>query len=156
MLNLEIKATLERLMIRQSAREYVGNVPKRVNQSRIDDSLRAIDAFFEQLPLQAGLNASDIVFAIDGMRPALYTEDGLREAESSYFAQMRRYFSGRARSLGYEVIDMQPAFIRQHVIDDSRFEYETDAHWNELANRLVADEIERSAVFRSTFPQHGK
>ncbi len=155
MLNLEVRASLERFLYRAPAQpvEYIGNVPFTVDEERINDSMRVVDEFFDQLPLRSGLDATQILFVIDGMRPALYSEDELERAEDSYFAQMRRYFEGQALSLGYEVIDMQPIFIKRNKLDNSRFEFETDGHWNELGHSLAAKEIQNSAVFKSTFPR---
>ncbi len=155
MLNLEVRASLERLLNRAPAQpaEYVGNVPFTVDEERINDSMRAVDEFFDQLPLRSGLDATQILFVIDGMRPSLYSEDELERAEDSFFAQMKRYFEGQALSLGYEVIDMQPIFIKRNKLDNSRFEFETDGHWNELGHSLAAKEIKNSAVFKSTFPR---
>jgi hypothetical protein len=64
---------------------------------------------------------------------------------------MRHYFMLATASKGYEVIDMQPIFIRKHRADGSRFEHPTDGHWNALGHKLVADAIEGSAVFARTF-----
>jgi len=155
MLNLEVRASLERFLNRPPAQpvEYIGNVPITVDEDRTDDSMRAVDEFFNQLPLRSGLDATQILFVIDGMRPSLYSEDELEKAEDSYFAKMRRYFQGQALSLGYEVIDMQPIFIKRNRLDNSRFEFETDGHWNELGHSLAAKEIQNSAVLKSTFPR---
>jgi hypothetical protein len=47
---------------------------------------------------------------------------------------------------------MQPAFIARHQLDGSKFELlPNDSHWNVLANRLAADEIEKSAPFARIF-----
>ena len=90
--------------------------------------LRVVDEFFDQLPLRSGLDAAEILFVIDGMRPALYSQEELERADTSFFGQMRRYFAEQAVSLGYEVIDMQPIFVEKNRLDNSRFEFETDGH----------------------------
>ena len=155
MLNLDAKASLERFLSRAPAQptEYIGNVPITVEEKKLDDCMRVVDEFFDQLPLRSGLDAAEILFVIDGMRPALYSQEELERTDTSFFAQMKRYFEKQALSLGYEVIDMQPIFIKRNRLDNSRFEFETDGHWNELGHRLVTKEIEKSAVFKSTFPR---
>jgi hypothetical protein len=75
----------------------------------------------------------------------------LLEAEDSFVSQLRRYFKKQAVSRGYEVIDMQPVFIKKHRLDNSRFEFPTDGHWNELGHKLVAEEIQKTAVFTRVF-----
>jgi hypothetical protein len=59
-----------------------------------------------------------------------------------FHSRMRQYFSEQAKARGYQ------------VLDGSRFEAApTDGHWNALANRLVAEQIEKSAVFARVFPK---
>jgi hypothetical protein len=153
MLNLSAKETLERLSGKLSgqSQDYVGNMPTKVEEARVTDAKSAIDEFFRRLPQSTGLDNRSILFVIDGVRPALYSPEELKKAEDSYVSQMMRYFKEHAISRGYEVIDMQPAFIRKHRLDGSRFEFENDSHWNELGHRLVAEEIQKSAVFTHMF-----
>ena len=153
MLNLEAKKSLDRLLRRGPVQkiEYIGNVPATVSNERISDSMRAVDAFFDQLPARSGFDAADILFVIDGLRPALYSAQSIENTKNSFAAEMMRYFEDQATILGYEVIDMQPVFIRKNRLDNSRFEFETDGHWNEMGHSLVANEIEKSSVFKATF-----
>jgi len=153
MLNLEAKGILER----QSAgpignsQNYVGNMPARVEKTRVTDSMRAVDEYFRQIPFRTGLDRRCILFVLDGLRPALYSSQELLKAEDSFVSQLMRYFREQAVSRGYEVIDMQPVFIKKHRLDNSRFEFPTDGHWNELGNKLVAEEIQKTAVFTRIF-----
>ena len=43
---------------------------------------------------------------------------------------MRRYLMDQARAAAFEVIDMQPFFMRRHAYDGSRFEFATDERNN--------------------------
>jgi len=153
MLNLSAKETLERLpaRLRSQSQDYVGNVPRRAGEARIADSMKAVDEFFRRIQTSTGLESASILFVLDGVRPELYSSEDLLKAEDSYVSQMRRYFTEQAVVRGYEVIDMQPLFIGKHRSDGSRFEFETDNHWNELAHRFVAEEIRKSAVFGRVF-----
>lgn len=155
MLNLQVKATIDKQLRRSSAQpsQYVGNVPFAVDEERLYDSKRATDEFFNELPGRTGLNASQILFLVDGMRPALYSPEALKEAEDSYFGKMRQYFQSRAISLGYQVIDMQPIFVDRNKVDNSKFEFEIDGHWNELGHQIAADTIRDSTVFKTTFSE---
>lgn len=153
MLNLEVKGILDRLAAGPigNSQEYAGNVPASVDEVRVTDSMRAIDEYFRQIPLRTGLDSRSVLFVLDGVRPALYSSHELAKAEDSFASRMRRYFIEQAASRGYEVIDMQPVFIKKHGLDDSRFEFAADAHWNELGHELVAEEIRKSAVFTRIF-----
>lgn len=127
-----------------------GEPPEKLEQ-RVRDSRRAVDYFLERLPEMSGLHAGSIVFVLDAVRPAIYSEAGLRAAEKGYHARLRAYFAAQARRRGYEVVDLQPAFIARHRADGSRFEFPTDSHWNELGNRLVAEELAKTPLFARVF-----
>ena len=127
-----------------------GDSPAEIEQ-RIVDSKRAVDYFLDRLPSQSGLATDAIVFVLDAVRPAIYSADTLRLAENGYHARMRRYFHAEASRRGYQVLDMQPVFIARHRLDGSRFEYPTNSHWNELGNRVVAEEIGKSEPFMRLF-----
>lgn len=162
---LRHSAFMRYLMLNLEAEHKIGLIRKRLAGSgdahayagqeleqRITDSYRAVDLFLDQLPEKSGLGAGSIVFVLDATRPAIYSAETLRQADSQYHARMRRYFAREAGARGYQVVDMQPVFIRRHRQDDSRFEAAaTDTHWNELAHRLTADELRKSTVFARVF-----
>jgi len=116
-------------------------------EQRVRDSERAVDWFLERLPAMSGLPAGAIVFVLDAVRPAIYSDAELQQSENTYHARMRRHFAAQARAHGYAVVDMQPAFIARNRADGARFEFPTDSHWNELGHRLVAEELRGSVVF---------
>lgn len=116
-------------------------------RQRIADSIRAIDAFLEQMPARSRLPESQHLFVIDGIRPNLYSPDGLAEAAGSYYDLMRRHFIDAAQQRGYEIIDMQPVFVKQYQQDGLRFEFPTDYHWNGHGHGVAADAIASSRFF---------
>jgi hypothetical protein len=153
MLNLgaiHIYNDIRRLLFRPQQSRLWDQSPAALEQ-RIRDSKRAIDYFLDQVPTKSGLDSDSIAFVVDAMRPAIYSSAALQEAENSYFSRMLLYFKQQASSRGFEVLDMQPVFIRKHRLDNSRFEFGTDFHWNELVNKLAAEEIQKSAVFARIF-----
>jgi hypothetical protein len=129
--------------------EFVGNTRADFDEERITDSRRAVDKFFEELPVQTGLGNDKILFVLDGMRPQIYDPKTRRKANGSYFDLMRKYFMEVAVNKGYEVIDMQPVFIKKHESEGIRFEFPTDGHWNEIGHNLVAGKIKGSAVYNT-------
>jgi hypothetical protein len=146
-LNLEPTRRLEAM--RKSAR---WSDHSKVEQ-RTRDSKRAVDYFLDQLPSKSGLDSGSIAFVLDAVRPEIYSPQAL-QADGLFHSRMRQYFSEQAKARGYQVLDMQPVFIAKHALDGSRFEAApTDGHWNALANRLVAEQIEKSAVFARVFPK---
>lgn len=120
-------------------------------KERLDDSRRAVDKFFAELPAASGLASDSILFVVDAMRPAIYSTEALLRARAGYVSQMRRYFMEQAAARGYEVIDLQTPFMERHRLDGSRFEFPTDGHWNALGHEIVAREIRNSTVFSRVF-----
>jgi len=118
---------------------------------RMPDMRRAVDYFLAQLPERSGLEPAKIALILDADRPAIYSEAELARSEKGYFEQMRGYIGAQARRRGFEVIDLKPVFIARYKREGQRFEFPTDKHWNELGQRVVAQELERSSVFQQVF-----
>jgi hypothetical protein len=154
MYNLQAEHRLPALVGRAGPRTYA-ELPRAGLETRVRDSERAVDYFFERLPEMSGLEPAAVAFVLDAVRPWIYSEAGLKEAEHGYHARLRRYFAAQARALGYEVIDMQPVFIARHRADGARFEFPTDSHWNELGHRMVAEALAQSSVFARVFGDRG-
>jgi hypothetical protein len=131
--------------------EFVGNKQARVGGQVVADSQRAVDAFFRDLPKLTGLPPESILFTLDALRPEIYSAGDLVRAEESFVAQMRRFFLQAARSRGYEVIDLQPAFIADFQKRSRRFEYPEDNHWNSTGHEVVAQQVRRSQVYQRVF-----
>jgi hypothetical protein len=150
MLNLWIEHRIE--MLFKGPRDL--EPPAKLEQ-RVRDSERAVDWFFERLPAMSAMAPQSIVFVLDAVRPAIYEENALKGSETGYHARMRHYFAAQARARGYALIDLQPVFIARHKQDGARFEFPADSHWNELGNRLVAEQLARSGVFTGLFRDRG-
>jgi len=131
--------------------KFIGNLPRNVSNQYLIESEKVVDEFFHQLPFRSGLDKNNILFLLDGIRPSLYSDQGLIDAKNSYFDRMRSYFKMTAERLGYEVKDMQPVFIKKNRYDGSTFEFPTDSRWNKSGHKLAASEIERSQVYKRTF-----
>lgn len=129
--------------------EFVGNTATRYTPERLADSLAAIDRFFELLPSFSGMGPERILFVIDGMRPDLYDKQALQAARTSYFSVMRSSFIAKAKSLSYEVIDLEEPFLARYERDHQRFEFPTDYHWNGIGHGVVAEAVESSRLFQS-------
>lgn len=129
---------------------FVGNTSGIASNERMDDSKRAVDAFFRELAARFPADPGMFVFVVDANRH--YGPDGLMSLPDSYFARMRRYFMDAAESMGHVVVDMQPIFSEHYRVHRSRFEHENDAHWNALAHELAAKAVSRTRTFQSMYP----
>lgn len=155
LVNLKIQALpkqLSYLFRQRQGDSFVGNTSSETAPERMRDSRRAVDAFFEHLKHDVRVPLQQMLFVVDGMRPELYDERALAEAERSYFGLMRRYFLDRAQSQGANVIDMQPIFRQQFSSNGTRFEHPRDAHWNELGHDLFAQAVAKSGFLRKITP----
>jgi hypothetical protein len=156
MLNMIANYRLEQIrsLLRGRASRDVADKPSPERMlDRLADSRQAVDWFFAHLPAMTGLPPSAIMFVVDGERPALYSEAALAQSrtQNGYQRQMVGYFVEKARAGGYEVLDMERAFIREHRAQGVRFEFPTDRHWNEAGQRVVAAEMAKSATFTRLF-----
>ncbi len=126
---------------------FVGNTAAQADPIRIADAQRAIDTFLTRVSDAAGLLPHRILFAVDGMRPHLYSPATWQLATGSYFDTMRQYFMSRARQGGFEVIDLQTHFAEQFSQHHRRFEFSTDNHWNSLGHEVVEEAIAHSTLY---------
>lgn len=126
----------------QAETRYAGNTDASVDAVRVADSLKVVDAFFRDLPNVVGLEPQDILFTLDGFR---YSE-AAREGRGTYFDLMRRAFLEKARSLGYEAIDLEPLFATRNARTGERFEFEDDGHWNGNGHDVAAEAIASSKL----------
>lgn len=134
---------------------YVGQTLRNGDSERLTLSKKAVDAFFDRLPVMSGLSPSEILFVIDGIRPNLYDEKLVKEVDGSFIDVMRKYFIAEATAGGYEVVDMQFWFSEHYKMYRKRFEYPSDAHWNGIGHKVVFDAISQSK-FLARLKQRGQ
>ena len=133
-----------------------GDSSGEARERRLADSKRAVDWFLEQLPARSGLGAGSIAFVIDPLRPAIYDEGARAEYERGMYGRVARYFVEQASARGYEIIDLERAFLGRYRLDGVKFEAApTDSHWSALGHRVVAAEIMKSATFTRLFARPG-
>jgi hypothetical protein len=104
------------------------------------DAQKAIDFFFEQLQSAVVLEPKDVVFLVNGSLETIYeptTNHPLDDAK----ARADNYFIFKAMELNYNIIELFPIFRNHYYKFSQRFDYPTDAHWNELAHELVFNTI---------------
>jgi len=132
------------------SQSYAGNVPARVDGTRLVDSQGAVDAFLDMLPARAGLEPSQIILGMDGNRREIYENRG-DSVTDSYFDIMRRYLMRVAEEKGFVVIDMQQQFMAHFRAHGQKFEFPTDGHWNGLGHAVFARAIQDSSAYKNCF-----
>ncbi len=134
-----------------SSPQLVGNVAADADPVRLSDSKKAVDAFLEMLPAEAGLDPDRIVLVVDAPRPEIYSPDRLAAVHDSYFEIMRRYLIGKASDQGYEVIDLEKKFIADYWRRNLKFEFADDYHWNSTGHELVGAAVQQTGMFKALF-----
>lgn len=132
--------------------QYVGNTEASFTPERLQESRQVVEAFLASLPASSGVDPAHTVLVVDAMRPAMYNAGDLKAATGSYFDVMRRYFMERATAGGFEVVDMEPRFMREYALDSSRFEFTADHHWNGHGHEEAAKAVASSKAFQQLFP----
>jgi hypothetical protein len=133
------------------AASHFGNTRAAYDPERLGASRAAVERFLADLPGCAGLAPERIVLLVDGQRQAIYDPGLAQAAEQSFFGVLRAYFLERARELGYEAVDLHGVFAEQHGRDGSRFEFDSDAHWNARGHELAAHAVTGTRLWREVF-----
>jgi hypothetical protein len=123
---------------------YVGHTAAAADPARLDEGRRVIDWFMNTLPQAACLAPRDIVLVVDAPRPQLYDPAELTAVQSSYFGQMRARLIAEAKAHGFNVVDMEPYFVRAYATDDKPFEYPNDGHWNAHGHEVAAAAVRQA------------
>jgi lysophospholipase L1-like esterase len=87
----------------------------------------------------------DLVFAMDGVREAVYSG---RDPASYEVGKLNAIAADLTSSLGLPFLDLQQVFRDDFVRHGERFEYSYDWHWNVGGNRLAGEAIARLLLSR--------
>jgi hypothetical protein len=127
-----------------AAGPYAGNTAADANAERVRNSFAAVDAFLRDLS-GLGLPSDRVLFTMDGFRYPERAADGA----GTYFDVMRRAFRAKAEALGYEVIDLDPAFFTRHARAGEKFEYPHDGHWNPTGHEVAFEAVMGSRLIKT-------
>lgn len=128
------------------AAQFVANTDASLDDTRVEQSKRAVDAFFRLLPDYSGLEPRHVAFVVDSARDWIYQGESAANKDN-YFDVMRHYLMKVAQAKGYTVVDMDGIFQQDFAENNQRFEYPTDNHWNEQGHGVVADALADTAFF---------
>ena len=129
--------------------KYVSNFDAEVSEEFWLDSTLATDIYLKNITKFTGVNKDKILFVIDGIRPEVYDKNSLHLVKNSFWAKMRNYFIKEAKIQGFETIDMQEFFLKQYAIDNKKFEFKTDSHWNKHGHANVYKAISESILWQN-------
>ena len=103
-------------------------------------SRKASDIFLLEISKLRKTSAErkNTVFVIDADRKHIYDTN---VQKSEYFTAQRKYFTKKAKSYGFTVIDMEPVFTNHYQNNKQTFQFSNDGHWNSLGHEIVSQEI---------------
>ena len=142
--NLEMISTLNR------GRKFLSkNIFKaKINESTREKKLerfrlgnKAIDNFINNLKdiRKTNYERERTILIIDTDRNAIYNKISLNS--NSFDQTMRKNIIKKAKENGFKVIDMQPIFNEDYIMNKKRFDSIYDGHWNEYGHLKVSEEI---------------
>lgn len=143
MTNVQITHALSDLFAPPQAARLQGNTDASTDAQRVDDSIRATDAFLAMLPQAAGLDPKDICLIVDAVRPDVYVAE---TPSDGYFSWMRDHLLASAQAGGFRTIDLHPVFRQDFIRDGIPFEYPRDGHWSGHGHAACAREILRDGI----------
>jgi hypothetical protein len=123
---------------------YVGHTAAAADPARLDEGQRVIAWFLNALPQAACLAPRDIALVVDAPRAQIYNPAELAAVRTSYFVQMRTRLISEAKKLGFNVIDMEPHFLKAYAADPKPFEYPSDGHWNAHGHEVAAAAVRQA------------
>ena len=77
------------------------------------------------------------IFVMDADRRNIYK----LSPKDKFFQIQRQYFIKKAIESGYGIIDLEEIFKKQFKINNKRFDFINDRHWNSYGHLIVAEEI---------------
>lgn len=133
---------------RTSEKKFENNMPVVAPLKKIEDSRRAINFFLEKVNFYTGLPNDKILFVVDGLRSQIYAG---KEDTSSYAAQMFDFFIREAQEMGFSVVNMQQVFQDDYKINQKRFEFDVDYHWNSYGHEKAAGAVIKHPMFQALY-----
>ena len=134
-------------------RRFVGHIKARQSEEVIEKHRWVFQASLDRLPEATGVSNDRILLVMDGMRPHMYDDMDLAFAETSAWADLRRFVIESAGEREIEVVDLHTHFVEAFERDGARFESKEDGHWNATGHGVAASATARSAMFESVFTE---
>jgi hypothetical protein len=121
-----------------AANSYEANVDIVAVLRHLPEITVATDYLFARLAALARANETRLLLAMDAVRDAIYAERAGRAIVLNQLADEL------ARKHGLTFVDLDPVFRAAWKADQRRFEFESDAHWNEYAHAVAARAVARA------------
>jgi lysophospholipase L1-like esterase len=84
---------------------------------------------------------SKLLIIIDGVRNSIYRDPGKVISEPKGALSLNAMARSVAKKYGIDFIDLQPVFKQDFMINNRRFNFKHDGHWNIYGHQVVAHAI---------------
>ena len=98
----------------------------------------ATDHIFARMAALARKNGTRLILAMDGVRAAIYSDS------TSQVLALNQLSAELARKHSLPFIDLHPVFRAEWGANHKRFEFDSDAHWNEHGHAIAARAVARA------------
>jgi hypothetical protein len=112
--------------------------------ARVGLSMQVTDHFLQNIKDIAG--ERKVYILIDGLRPAIYRGSQVSIKPKSFVGLMYDYMEKHAKEQGFRVVNLDRAFRTHFSINRKKFDFPTDAHWNELGHEVAAQELAKVMI----------
>jgi hypothetical protein len=132
MQNLQLKQQFSRV----SHQFFKGaNLSSTLTQAKSQHIKELSACFLKRMREDTAMEKENIFFVVDADREAIHKDRAPRVMDITLFSML-------AKQEGFTIIDMQDVFQRDYKEHGERFDFKPiDAHWNERAHKLAAQQL---------------
>jgi len=133
--NINIKAIIKTKLLKKQYLENESNF----SDEKYKLSYKAIDEFLKRLN-EINLEKKNITIIIDYIRFLIYEPDTIISDYNFYILKMFNYMEQQANKYGFCTINLKKTFEDDYKVNQKRFDWEFDSHWNEYGHLVAYNE----------------
>ena len=139
--NINLKAIIRTKIFKKQYIQETSNY----SDEKYNLSYMAIDEFLNQLN-KINLEKKNITLIIDYLRYFIYEPKRIPSNSDIYRLKMFNYIDQQARKYGFCVINLKNSFENEYKINNKRFDWEFDSHWNEVGHLVAYNEYIKRCI----------
>lgn len=132
--NINIKAIIKTKLLKK---QYLED--SSMSDEKYKLSYMAIDEFLKKLN-EINLEKKNIAIIIDYIRLLIYEPNIILSDDNVYTLKMFDYMEQKANEYGFCVINLKKAFEDDYKMNQKRFDWEFDSHWNKNGHLVAYNE----------------
>lgn len=133
--NFELEGKLRYLFVERN-KDFKANIACDIKDNEIIKSQKSINLFLELINKFKKDNI-DILIVFDYMREEIY-DNYVNNCKNESFASLeRKYFIEQVKKNKIMFIDLKESFMKDYEINNKKFNFNIDHHWNEKGHEVV-------------------